>query len=87
MTQVEGHRERTVAQIGGDGEIRVYSSLTHAHLCTDVRISGICLCCQGKKRTSGGYIWKYMENLTEDEKKRAQFVREIPERRKGMELR
>lgn len=39
--------------------IKEYSSLKHASRLTGIFHQNILLCCQGKVKTSGGYIWKY----------------------------
>lgn len=37
----------------------VYPSLMEASRKTGVRPANICNCCQGKRKTTGGYHWKY----------------------------
>ena len=40
--------------------IQTYSSLTMAHKDTGTDKSSIRQCCQGKSKTAGGYIWRFV---------------------------
>lgn len=54
----EYHYKRTVLQYSKDGKlIKEYSSIMDAE--RETGILHISRCCQGKYKTSGGYIWKY----------------------------
>ena len=81
---IDKGRSRQVAQIGADREIRVFNSIKEASCITRVSLSSICLTCQGKQHQAGGYKWKYIDELTEEERT---YVRETPERRTEMETR
>ena len=39
--------------------IKQWESLSEAGRKAVVHVTKICLCCQGKRKTTGGYIWKY----------------------------
>lgn len=54
---------RKVAQCSLDGElIEIYESQSDAHRKTGVSASMIATCCDGKRDTGCGYIWKYILN-------------------------
>lgn len=54
---------KTVMQCELDGTIvKEYCSATEASKETKIPISLISRCCNGKRKTSGGYKWKYKEN-------------------------
>lgn len=62
----EAHKEKIYAntkpilQFSKNGElIAEYSSLTEASRQTGCSASHICTCCKGKRKSCGGYIWKY----------------------------
>ena len=49
-----------ILQFSKDGElIAEYSSLTKASRQTGCSAPHICSCCKGKRKSCGGYIWKY----------------------------
>ena len=51
---------KDVAQYSLNGElVAVYQSGAEAYRKTGVNSSEISLCCNGKRKTSGGYIWKF----------------------------
>ena len=53
-----------VAQFTKDGKILfVYPSIRNASLKTGINSQCISLCCRGKLKTSGGFIWKYKRDL------------------------
>ena len=39
--------------------IKTYQSIIEAHRQTKISLGDICKCCQGKRKSAGGYIWKY----------------------------
>lgn len=41
--------------------IREWESIISINLELNINIASICLCCQGKLKTCGGYIWKYKD--------------------------
>ena len=62
----EAHKEKIYAntkpilQFSKNGElIAEYSSLTEASRQTGCSAPHICSCCKGKRKSCGGYIWKY----------------------------
>ena len=42
--------------------ISEYDTLTEASKNNKIDLSDICKVCKGKKRTAGGYIWKYKQS-------------------------
>ena len=51
---------RNVKQFSLDGVlIAVYSNLTEAQLATGIIRQNISACCKGKRKTAGGFKWKY----------------------------
>ena len=51
-----------ILQFSKNGElIAEYSSITEASRQTGFYQSNICECCKGKRKSTGGYIWKYKE--------------------------
>ena len=40
-----------------------YPSIKNASIATGVNSQGISLCCNGKLKTSGGFIWKHKRDL------------------------
>ena len=50
----------SVLQIAIEGEIlNTFSSLLEAGIKTGVNSAHICHCCKGKRKTAGGFIWRY----------------------------
>ena len=45
-----------------DELIYVFENLMEAELKTNINDSNILACCKGKRKSAGGYIWKYYEN-------------------------
>ena len=68
---LEEHKEKTlkacfnknskaVIQYTLDGQfLAEYPSVTEASKQNGIGVSNICICCKGKAKTAGGYIWKY----------------------------
>lgn len=53
-----------ILQYSKDGElIAEYPSLHEASRQTGCANSSICRCCKGKYKSTGGYIWKYKEDI------------------------
>lgn len=53
---------KEVVQLDNNGiPIRVYSSITEAELCLGVKGGHIGECCKGRRKTVGGYKWKYKD--------------------------
>lgn len=56
---------KPTAQLSFDGKIiKVYPSTIEASRQTNVDRADICRCCKGKKKTAGGYKWKYSSDIT-----------------------
>lgn len=54
--------KKIVAQYDLDGNyIRTYKSISEASKATGISTTVISKCCKGKRRTSKGFIWKYIE--------------------------
>ncbi len=53
-------RSKSVDQYDTEGNfIRTYDSIGQAAKELSIQVNGICLCCQGKLKKSGGFVWKY----------------------------
>ena len=58
----ESKPKKPVIQFSKNGEfIAEYPSTREAEIQTGCNRGNICLCCKGKRKSSGGYIWKYKE--------------------------
>ena len=58
----EAMRVNRILQFSKEGEfIAEYPSLVEAERQTGCNRGNICLCCKGKYKTCGGFIWKYKE--------------------------
>ena len=56
--------ERTVSQFTKDCKfVNEYPSIHEAGRCTGINQGNIWCCCNGRCNTSGGYIWKYKEDV------------------------
>lgn len=56
--------EKYVAQYFLSGElVYVFKNMTEAELKTGVSHSHISSCCKGNRKTAGGFIWKYYEDI------------------------
>ena len=54
---------KKVAQYDESGHfIQTFESIHNAYLKTNINSGNITSCCQGKRHSAGGYIWKYVEN-------------------------
>lgn len=54
-------KNKPVQQFSKDGRlIAVWSSGKEAEQSTGVHQSNICNCCNGKLRSTGGYVWRYL---------------------------
>lgn len=61
------HNGKRVVQYSLSGEIiGIFESLTEAQSKTGVSYTGILHCCKGKQHTSGGFIWKYYEDIEKE---------------------
>lgn len=55
-------QSKLVIKLSKDNEIlHFYPSLMEAQRQTSIPISNIYFCCSGKRKTAGGYVWKYAE--------------------------
>ena len=59
--QRNGRRNgKPVSQFTFNSEfIKTYPSASEAERRTGIKASNICVCCNGKQKTAGGFIWKY----------------------------
>lgn len=53
-------KERAVKRTGNEKSPVRYQTITEASQATGVHHSAISRCCQGKRKTAGGYRWQYM---------------------------
>lgn len=52
---------RKIAQyVHADSVIKVWESATECNAETGIDISSILKCCKGKRKTAGGYCWKFI---------------------------
>ena len=59
---IKAQPKTPVIQVSLSGEyITEHESIQEAGRVTDVSVSNICNCCQGKRKTAGGFIWRYKE--------------------------
>lgn len=55
-------QRKNVMQLTLEGSlVQIWSSLTEAAKSNGISITAICHCCKGITRTSGGYIWRYVD--------------------------
>ena len=53
-----------VLQVNKNGTIEnSFSSIQNAGRITNISAGHICLVCQGKRNTAGGYVWRYKNNI------------------------
>lgn len=56
------HNSKTINQFDLNGNlIKTFESIHQAAKELTLQPNGICLCCKGKLKTSGGFVWKYKE--------------------------
>ena len=59
----EGEKSRSIKQYTSKGElIKTYNSITDAALETQLPASNICNVLKGKRKSCGGYQWRYAED-------------------------
>lgn len=51
--------KQSVTQMSQTGETKTYDSLRTASKITDINIYCIRMCCKGKRKTAGGFMWIY----------------------------
>jgi hypothetical protein len=62
------HKSKSIEQFDLDGNlIRTFESINQAAKELSLQSNGICLCCKGKLKTSGGFVWKYADAEILDE--------------------
>lgn len=62
--QISKKRKIKVAQYTLDGKlVKVWDSAKDAEISLSIFNSDICNCCKGNRKTAGGYIWKYYNNV------------------------
>lgn len=60
-------RERCIAQYSLSGElICIFNSIKEASEKTTIYYSGISRCCMGIRKSAGGFIWKYYDEVMEE---------------------
>lgn len=53
-------RAKKIAQYDKEGNLlALWNTAKEAEIKTDIKRSGICQCCKGKRQSAGGYIWEY----------------------------
>ena len=58
--------KRAVVQLLKNGElVTEYKSMLDAEHITGINNASICLCCQYKRKSAGGYVWRYKDELEE----------------------
>jgi hypothetical protein len=57
-------KPRMVEQYNNNVLIAVYKSIDIASILLDISSEDICKCCKGKRKSAGGYQWKYKEENT-----------------------
>ena len=61
----QAKQRKKVMQLTVEGElVRIWDSLTQAAKENGMDVSSICQCCKGKIKTSGGYMWRYVDDST-----------------------
>lgn len=56
------HYNRKINQYDLDGNfIKTWDSAKDVEIKTNIHNSAICNCCKNKRKTAGGYIWKYVD--------------------------
>ena len=68
-TGKDHHGSKSIDQFDLDGNLlRTFESARAAAAALSIQTSGICMCCKGKLKSSGGFIWKYScDNVGTDE--------------------
>jgi len=56
---------RSVLQIRDGVVLKEYDSLKEAGESSNVSAADICKCCAGKRKTAGGFVWRYKEDKNE----------------------
>ena len=60
--KMKGSHGHNVLQLNNQGTIiKIYDTLTAASEATGIAVSNISGVCRGKKKTAGGFVWKYGE--------------------------
>lgn len=58
---------KCIAQYSLSGElIYIFNNLTEAEFKTGISHGNISNCCNGKRKTAGGFIWKYYDDIKEE---------------------
>lgn len=67
---INNYKSKKIAQYDLNGSfIRFWNSMGEAERETGVSHGGISQCCNGKRKTAGGFIWKYYRDVEEDTEK------------------
>ena len=61
---IEHSRSKKIVQIEKNNKkvIKIWNSLADVKRELGIHQSNICKCCEGKRKTTGGYIWKYYQS-------------------------
>ena len=58
-------RSKAVLQFSPEGgKVRLFSSLNDAARSTGISVAHICDTCKGKRKQAGGYVWKYVKQVS-----------------------
>ena len=58
---------KSVQQLDKQGNLlAIFPSTMEAQRVTGIANQHICSCCLGKRKSSGGYVWKYLGDISED---------------------
>jgi group I intron endonuclease len=67
-TGKDHHNSKSVEQYDLNGTlINTFESIHQAASELSLQTSGICMCCKGKLKTSGGFVWKLSQSTSEHE--------------------
>ena len=68
-----------VSQYKDDELVKTYNSITDAKRETGISDSKICCVCKGKRKSAGGFVWKYADfEYKEDEKPDGRELKDFP---------
>lgn len=59
MKGIKGINAKPVVQLKGGETICAYGAILEASIATGTNKANISSCCQGRRKTAGGYVWHY----------------------------
>jgi len=62
-SKIKEKNSKSVTQIMSNEEMIQYLSITEASKQTGIHINSISLCCLGKQKRAGGYVWRFTKDL------------------------